>query len=108
MSQKFADKLITEMLYPSELVLLALLPALLCVGNRVFYRCLTKDYGARYSKFTRTNPSISLIQNASRLGRKIFGDSDVIGRCSDTGFHTAKGNLENLKCSKRGFSRKLV
>ena len=68
-------------LWPSEVVTLGLLHALKGVGNRPFYRWLTRDYRAWFSPPPRADPALSSLQDASRL------DESLLGRPNGAGCH---------------------
>ena len=54
-------------LWPSEVVTLGLLHALKGVGNRPFYRWLTRDYRPLVSPPPRAHPALSPLPDPSRL-----------------------------------------
>ena len=65
-------------LYPSEVVTLALLFALKGVGNRAFYRWVSRDYRA-VPAAARAHPVVSVVQPAPRFDRPLHGRPDLAG-----------------------------
>jgi hypothetical protein len=63
-------------LWPSEVVTLGLLHALKGVGNRAFYRCLTKDYRMLFPQLPELHQALSPLQDASGLDTTLLGRSD--------------------------------
>ena len=63
-------------LWPSEVVTLGLLHALKGVGNRPFYRWLTRDYRPLFPRLARAHPALSSLQDASGLDAGLLGRSN--------------------------------
>ena len=63
-------------LWPSEVVTLGLLHALKGVGNRAFYRWLTRDYRPLFPAPPRADAALSSLQDPSRLDAGLPGRSD--------------------------------
>ena len=63
-------------LWPSEVVTLGLLHALKGVGNRPFYRWLTRDYRPLFPRAPRAHPALSSLQDPSGLDAGVLGRSD--------------------------------
>ena len=105
-------------LWPSEVVTLGLLHALKGVGNRPFYRWLTRDYRKGLSNHRWiVGGKLCLLLNqyglvgwacaAANVADNTFQwlIQHVDGRMivlSDTGFHAAEGDPTNLKLCQRG------
>jgi hypothetical protein len=60
-------------LWPSEVVTLGLLHALKGVGNRPFYRWLTRDYRPLFPPPLRACPPLSPLEDPSRLDAGLLG-----------------------------------
>ena len=63
-------------LWPSEVVTLGLLHALKGVGNRPFYRWLTRDYRALFPPPARADAALSSLEDPSGLDTGLLGCSD--------------------------------
>src|SRR5713101_4203862 len=63
-------------LWPSEVVTLGLLHALKGVGNRAFYRWLTRDYRALFPRLPRAHPALSPLHFRSGLDPRLLGRPD--------------------------------
>jgi hypothetical protein len=63
-------------LWPSEVVTLGLLHALKGVGNRPFYRWLTRDYRPLFPRLPRADAALSSPQNPSGLDAGVLGRPD--------------------------------
>src|SRR5712691_11108828 len=63
-------------LWPSEVVTLGLLHVLKGVGNRAFYRWLTRDYRALFPPTPRTHPTLSPLPDPSGLDTGLLGHPD--------------------------------
>ena len=63
-------------LWPSEVVTLGLLHALKGVGNRPFYRWLTRDYRPLVSPPPRAHPALSSPQDPSGLDAGVLSRPD--------------------------------
>ncbi len=67
-------------LWPSEVVTLGLLHALKGVGNRPFYRWLTRDYRPLFPHLPERTRPLSPPQDASGLDAGLLSHSDGPGR----------------------------
>src|SRR6266446_2832230 len=63
-------------LWPSEVGTLGLLHALKGVGNRAFYRWLTRDYRALFPPLARADAALSSLHDPSGLDPGLLGCSD--------------------------------
>src|SRR5215216_2189466 len=66
-------------LWPSEVVTLGLLHALKGVGNRPFYRWLTRRLSGLVSTAPRAHPALSSLRDPSRLDEGLLGLADRAG-----------------------------
>lgn len=68
-------------LWPSEVVTLGLLHALKGVGNRAFYRWLTRDYRALFPHLPERTRLFRLAFDPSGVDIAISGAADPVGHC---------------------------
>jgi hypothetical protein len=65
-------------LWPSEVVTLGLLHALKGVGNRAFYRWLTRDYRILFPHVPERRRLLSLLHDPSALDAALLGFSNAL------------------------------
>jgi hypothetical protein len=66
-------------LWPSEVVTLGLLHALKGVGNRVFYRWLTRDYRALFPRLPERTRLFRLASDPSGMDISVSGTANPVG-----------------------------
>jgi hypothetical protein len=96
-------------LYPSEVVTLALLFALKGVGNRAFYRWLTRDYQALFPHLPERTRLFRLFNSHRRWTQRFMAEPTLLGLIDTYGIeliHPRREGRSAQQIGKKGLSNK--
>ncbi len=91
-------------LYPSELVTLAFLFAIKGVGNRPFYRWLTKDFIPLFPNLPERTRLFRLFKTHRRLTERFLAEATVLGVIDSYGIELIHPILLQLSCEEHALS----
>jgi hypothetical protein len=96
-------------LYPSEVVTMAILFALKGVGNRAFYRWLTRDYLDMFPKLPVRTRLFRLFNTHRRYSQLLLADPTIMGLIDTYGIeliHPRREGRSEKQIGKKGLSNK--
>lgn len=96
-------------LYPSEVVTLAILFALKGVGNRPFYRWVTRDYGVWFPKLPERTRLFRLFISHQHWTDRFLGDPTLLGLVDSYGIellHPRRAGRSPAQIGKKGLSNR--